>query len=761
MQSSLYFSLLLFLFSLNLFASGNPIDPIHYTILSVSSDNESHPVEHAFDGDSTTWWAIYNSDGFSLPAYIEIELDQVYDLNGFSYLPNQSNNQHKALEFEIFLSEDGLSWGSPERNEEFFWMDGNDINGKDIFFGAVKARYILLAYNTSLNTNDGNIHTAELVFYESETGATGQQNQVISFEKIGKKYGSDETFSLQAMSNSGLEIDFEIISGPATVDGHMLHLTGQGGAVVVKAFQSGNAEYYPAEILQSFEVVDLTTFYPEASSRLSEYMPIEMDDLHAFPIYVNAHIEEPDKLSIEQVQISINGSTYEAETDGLQYYYWWTPADYGEYLIDIEIFASNTNTTTLSRTVNVMNSSSSQSIVAMEDVVIQFGGQHSRWFYGTATLPQYVGVYNQINASLTIECPNGDCDDWDRLAYIDVKAPDGNWIQIIRYITPYGVGCFHQIDLTDYSSILQGDVELKMFIDTWGTGGWQITLDLDYIRGTPEYLYSSIDELWDGTWNLGNPSNLQPVPDAIFDLSEPVASSHLRLSTTGHGWGNNNSQNAAEFYHATNFIEINGNAYYTQDLWNFCNPNPDGCLNQLGTWHYNRAGWCPGAISHPDIVDLTDIQGNIQQQMNYTFDPEYIDHCHPNSIDCISGVTCENCNAGYNPHYVVDAHIIKFSDEPIIHNAVAVKHVDQVLDYRVEILPNPTNGLFNCKSQINSGPIHVTIVDQSGKNYRRFSFENQTILDNYLFNIKDLDPGIYFLKVENKRGMGVAKIVMK
>ena len=81
----------------------------------------------------------------------------------------------------------------------------------------------------------------------------------------------------------------------------------------------------------------------------------------------------------------------------------------------------------------------------------------------------------------------GGCDDWDRWAHIDIKAPDGNWVQLIRYITPYGVGCDHELDVTDYSSLLQGQVEFRVFIDTWGTGGWQLTLDIDYTEGTPDF----------------------------------------------------------------------------------------------------------------------------------------------------------------------------------------------------------------------------------------------------------------------------------
>ena len=37
-------------------------------------------------------------------------------------------------------------------------------------------------------------------------------------------------------------------------------------------------------------------------------------------------------------------------------------------------------------------------------------------------------------------------------------------------MTPYNVGCTHSIELTDYESIMQGEVEFRMFIDTWGTG---------------------------------------------------------------------------------------------------------------------------------------------------------------------------------------------------------------------------------------------------------------------------------------------------
>ena len=45
--------------------------------------------------------------------------------------------------------------------------------------------------------------------------------------------------------------------------------------------------------------------------------------------------------------------------------------------------------------------------------VIEFGGENSRWYYGTYNLPQFVGAYENLNAFLDVECPNigGGCDE--------------------------------------------------------------------------------------------------------------------------------------------------------------------------------------------------------------------------------------------------------------------------------------------------------------------------------------------------------------
>ncbi|MEQ8415690.1 MAG: MBG domain-containing protein [Imperialibacter sp.] len=78
--------------------------------------------------------------------------------------------------------------------------------------------------------------------------------QTISFSPIEGKTFRDDPFELEATASSGLDIVFTIESGPATIDGSVVTLTG-AGSVTIAANQAGDEEYAPAsEITQSFLV---------------------------------------------------------------------------------------------------------------------------------------------------------------------------------------------------------------------------------------------------------------------------------------------------------------------------------------------------------------------------------------------------------------------------------------------------------------------------------------------------------------------------
>ena len=84
-----------------------------------------------------------------------------------------------------------------------------------------------------------------------------------------------------------------------------------------------------------------------------------------------------------------------------------------------------------------------------------------------------------------------------------------------------------------------------------------------------------------------------------------TSAAKLKLVSTGHGWGENNTDNAAEFLRNTHHIWVNGTQTFTQDNWYDCDPNPDGSQPQSGSWYFNCAGWCPGSIAQFFDYDMT------------------------------------------------------------------------------------------------------------------------------------------------------------
>jgi hypothetical protein len=183
-----------------------PIPQSLYTILDLSSDNDSRPVEAAFDGDSLTWWAIWNNAGFSLPAFVEIDLGTNMNLGGMTYLPNPAQATPKALSVEVYVTNDTADWGTPEVSRNFLWADKEDVSEQVVSFGAVEGRYVKVVFPTSQD-NGGNIHTSEMVFWENATPPTGQQNQTITVTPVETKIDTVSPFGLIASASSGLPLN--------------------------------------------------------------------------------------------------------------------------------------------------------------------------------------------------------------------------------------------------------------------------------------------------------------------------------------------------------------------------------------------------------------------------------------------------------------------------------------------------------------------------------------------------------------------------
>ncbi|MEO7312472.1 MAG: CARDB domain-containing protein [Chitinophagaceae bacterium] len=89
---------------------------------------------------------------------------------------------------------------------------------------------------------------------KNDTILVTKGSQAITFNPIPNKIytSAAPTFALDAQASSGLTTSYQIVSGPATINGAVLRLTG-AGTVQVKAKQEGNANYAAApDVNQSF-----------------------------------------------------------------------------------------------------------------------------------------------------------------------------------------------------------------------------------------------------------------------------------------------------------------------------------------------------------------------------------------------------------------------------------------------------------------------------------------------------------------------------
>lgn len=576
--------------------------------------------------------------------------------------------------------------------------------------------------------------------------------QAISFPQIANHLTTDAPFEITATATSGLEVFFEVLSGPATIDGNIVTLTSEPGQVSIRATQPGNSTYDPAiPVINNFMVLDPDTFVPVIDARHPLPGDVYVSTLSQVRLTAKATIDYPELFWVQGVHFVVNGQTIPANDPlGTGYFTaWWTPPAYGSYTISI--VSTNNFGASASENVgiNITSSAANMEVVAVEGVWLSPSNVTE---IAEGELPSYLGAFNQITATLDVTCPPGGCGEWDRVAHVEAMSLDGEWFEIIRYITPYGVPCTHQIDLTDYMSLLQGKVAFRFHCATLDNG-FMYKLTLNYSEGTPDYLYSRVFNIWQDTYQFGDYANLQPVEDQTFQFPSNASAARLKLVSSGHGWGTLNTGNAAEFYNATHHIWVNGAQTFTQHNWDICNPNPDGCQPQNGTWYHNRAGWCPGAIAPWFDYNMTPYISGGNVTLGYVFYEQYVDYCHPNHPDCVTGVTCTDCNDGFNPHLIVACNLVVFSDDYF----VGIEKPELIANFTVR--PNPTSGLVEVFSNNTKTSQNATmqLMNMTGVTVDTFRWNGASIQ----LDLSHHPKGVYFLMIQTNGKHEVKKLVIQ
>lgn len=606
----------------------------------------------------------------------------------------------------------------------------------------------------------------ELLGEESNFNGTIAANfQVINFQPIPNKLTTDTPFEAQASVNSGLPISFEIVSGPATVEGNIITLTGQVGEVLVKASQSGNATFDAAEdAFVNFQVLNPQQVLADIEITHPLTGEVLMPSLIPIEVTLKASIQYPELFSVSEISVQIEDENVLLTNHGNGFYTgWWRPKSYGNK--EVNIIAKNNfgAVKNMSHNVIITDDIAEQTFVyATEDVWVN-GDFPSKTV--EADLPSYIGAFDKITGSLYIDCPTGGCDPWDRVSSIEAQGKNGEWYEIIRYLTPYGVSCQSEIDLTDFASLLKGKTKFRVNLATQGNG-FLYSLELNYQGGTPVNPYSTIQKLWNQTYQFGDIANLQPTEELTLNFPDSTKSAKIKLVSSGHGWGENNTGNAAEFQENTHHVWVNGAQTFEQNNWNDCNPNPDNCQRQQGTWQYDRAGWCPGSIAQFFDYNMESFIDQGSVTLKYIFDESYTDFCHPNNPDCVTGVTCDNCDDGFNPHLIVTSYLISFENPPVIietptDSIPPLGIDDNRMGLSFSLYPNPSTGRFFIDFDSQKEKANSIIVYNSLGNAVRTIQVDKTYTPIEI-NLGNNAVGIYFITIYSKEKIiGTRKVVIE
>lgn len=178
-------------------------------------------------------------------------------------------------------------------------------------------------------------------------------------------------------------------------------------------------------------------------------------------------------------------------------------------------------------------------------------------------------------------------------------------IELINFITPYGIGLnlngligkTWAFDVTDYVKVLRGNKFMAM-----EGGNRQEDNDITFVfyEGTPPRNVHSLQQIWpNACWTEANYSQiLNNVYFEPRDIQLSPASSQfkIRSAISGHG-------QEGEFISRNHTIRLNNSINFTRPVWKECATNP--IYPQGGTWVYDRAGWCPGAVVDTKEYEIT------------------------------------------------------------------------------------------------------------------------------------------------------------
>ncbi len=154
---------------------------------------------------------------------------------------------------------------------------------------------------TANQAGNEDFNPAEEVSASFEVAAPEKEEQAITFNAIEDQFLEEGQITLSATTTSGLEVVYEVVSGPASVTDNVV-VFNDLGIVTIKATQPGDDEFLPATpVEQTFEVIAVTGLEGGVGAVAISVFPNPAQN------YLNITVATDEKVEVSL--ITLNGSS--------------------------------------------------------------------------------------------------------------------------------------------------------------------------------------------------------------------------------------------------------------------------------------------------------------------------------------------------------------------------------------------------------------------------------------------------------------------
>ena len=213
------------------------------------------------------------------------------------------------------------------------------------------------------------------------------------------------------------------------------------------------------------------------------------------------------------------------------------------------------------------------------------------------------------------------CGEWDWNSPIRVWDKEGNGLELVRFVTPYG-GDLHKTshpnslnysgngwtwmyDVTEFSPVLYDSV--RVFNGEAGDYNGEISFGLVdikflFIVGTPPRDAKRVRNIYPEIWHKYATGIDAVLPEKTFDLRGDEKMAEVLVTAAGNCCDENG---CPEFCAKNHELIVNKTHKLPHHLWlkEHCGMNP--LYPQAGTWVFPRASWCPGSMADKKRFEIT------------------------------------------------------------------------------------------------------------------------------------------------------------